>query len=73
MAVSPPPDWRRALAGRLSKETSAEARVRRGYQLLFAREPTPAEVRLATEFLAASTWEQYAQVLLTSNEFLYVD
>jgi hypothetical protein len=63
----------RALVQRLSPETSAEARVRRAYQLLFARGPTPAEVGLAKEFLAGSPWEQYAQVLLTSNEFLYVD
>ena len=47
--------------------------------VLFAREPLPDEVDLAVHFLAKPTtssmsrWEQYAQVLLPSDEMLYVD
>ena len=46
---------------------------------LLGAEPEKAELRLACEFLrrpgtpTMSRWEQYAQVLLTSNEMLYVD
>jgi hypothetical protein len=53
--------------------------VERIYQLLFAREPDRTEMKLALEFLhrpasvEMSRWEQYAQMLLASNEMLYVD
>ncbi|HKB42155.1 MAG TPA: DUF1553 domain-containing protein, partial [Gemmataceae bacterium] len=72
----------------LSRRLQAEApggvedRVRRAYLLLFARPATDAEVKLAVEFLragkpdapvSAATWREYAQVLLGSNEFLFVD
>lgn len=71
----------RALAARLQKEASTdEARVQRAFQLLFNRAPTASESQLAQEFLSApsndsklSNWEQYALVLLGSNEFLFVD
>ena len=63
-------------------------RVDLAYRLAFGRSPAPAETSSAVEFLAgfapmasgggdaAKTrqrgWEALAQVLLTSNEFLYV-
>jgi hypothetical protein len=73
-----------ALSRRLQVETSGgvEDRVRRAYLLLFARPASDAEVKLAVEFLTAgkpdtpvseAMWQQYAQVLLGSNEFLFVD
>ncbi len=73
-----------ALARHLQAEVphGAEARIRRAYQLLFNRAPTREQLRLGLEFLAAGApataipdelWQQYAQVLLGSNEFLYVD
>ena len=71
----------RALAGRLTSDSNTDnaRRVREVYRLLFGREPAQAETRLALEFLAGpagpemSRWEQYAQLLLASNEMLYVD
>ena len=71
-----------ALAGRLQGEGSAEKRVRRAYLLLFGRPATDTEVKLALDFLTGgkagaavpeAVWQQYAQVLLGSNEFLFVD
>jgi mono/diheme cytochrome c family protein len=71
----------RALAARLAetKEDDA-ARVRRAFPLLYGRPVTQAELQLGLAFLHAaqakdglSHWEQYAQVLLSANEFLYVD
>ena len=48
--------------------------LNRGYELLFQRAPSASEKRAAKEFLAGGgTWKQYAQVLLSTNEFSYVD
>jgi Protein of unknown function (DUF1553) len=70
-----------ALAQRLKVEVGEgiDARVRRAYLLLYGRPATEAQVKLAVEYLAAgdgsrdALWEQYAQVLLGSNEFLFID
>jgi len=67
-----------ALVRRLKAETPGgiEERVRRAYLLLYGRPATEGQVRLAVEFLKAGSdaaWEEYAQVLLGSNEFLFVD
>jgi len=70
----------RSLAARVNKAaTTDRTRVQRAYRLLFGREPERAEMKLALEFLGKpdapemSRWEQYAQLLLVSNEMLYVD
>jgi hypothetical protein len=73
-----------ALARRLKAQAPGgiEARVWRAYLLLYGRPATDGQVKLAVEFLTAgrpeapvsdAMWEQYAQVLLGSNEFLFVD
>jgi hypothetical protein len=71
----------KALAARILAEPAPDdaERIARAYRLVFAREPNAGEVRLAREFLREpeawemSRWEEYAQVLLASNEALYVD
>jgi hypothetical protein len=70
-----------ALATRLTSNQGENnrARVRQAYQLLFGRDPEQAELDVALKFLGKSDagdlprWQQYAQVLLASNELLYVD
>jgi hypothetical protein len=70
-----------ALAKRFTSDPdeSDPTRVQRACRSLFARDATPREIELATQFLSKPTtssmsrWEQYAQVLLASNEMLYVD
>jgi hypothetical protein len=64
-----------ALAARVSTAGDDTARIRCAYGLAFGREPSKAELALGVDFLAAGdkTWPQYAQVLLASNEFLFVD
>ena len=50
--------------------------IARAYRLLFHREPMAAEEKLGVTFLKQSgkdRWPLYAQVLLSSNEFAYVD
>jgi hypothetical protein len=79
----------RALTQRLLKlpvESDAE-RIHHAFLLLLARPPHPEELARGLEFLASSlrandndneaaalsVWQQYALVLLGTNEFLYVD
>ena len=71
------------LAARLTSLPDDPARLDRAFRLCFARGPTPAESETAARFLAAyeanpgqnraPAWEAWLRVLLTSNEFLYVD
>ena len=77
----------KALAHRpeVTAAPSLSARVTVLYQFLFGRVATPAETTRALEFVAQvgarpegasekmDGWEQYAQVLLMTNEFLFVD
>jgi hypothetical protein len=65
----------RALAERIARPDLDDG-ITTAYRLLFNRAPTERERQLGREFLEASTadaWKQYARVLLTSNEFAYVD
>jgi hypothetical protein len=68
------------LAQRLQQHAADDStRIRHAYDLLFAREPLPEELALAQNFLqqpaeaGLSTWEQFAQALLATNEMSYVD
>jgi hypothetical protein len=76
----------RALAARLQTEAKDDAaRVRLAYELAFARPAGDADVQLALHYFSAvdpteerprarlTRWERFAQALLASNEFMYVD
>lgn len=73
----------KALASRLEKEGGADppARITWAYRILFGRDPNAEELALGEEFVSQekraddrlTPWEQYAQILLGSNEFLYID
>ena len=73
-----------ALIARLQAEAGSDssARIRLAYQVLLEREPTAEELALAMECVSSSAadgataetlWREYAQVLLASNELLFVD
>lgn len=53
------------------------SRIDQAYRLLFQRLPGAQEKKLGLEFLrsgaSGSNWPEYAQVLLTSNEFQFLD
>ncbi|HEY0550756.1 MAG TPA: DUF1549 and DUF1553 domain-containing protein [Verrucomicrobiae bacterium] len=74
-------DRAKALAKRVTVDAkeNERARVEKVYALLFARTPEREEMKLALDFLrepestGMTRWEQYAQMLLASNEMLYVD
>jgi len=76
----------KALAARLlaGPDKDDSARIRRAFVLVFGRPATARELQLGLDYLRApepaggtriglSRWEQYAQVLLGTDEFLYVD
>jgi hypothetical protein len=71
---------------RLIQRVNAEAsggiadQIRRLYWLLYCRPPSKQEINLGEEFLgggdqpiATERWQQYAHVLLASNELMFVD
>ena len=75
----------RALVARpeVDAENAPEARIKALYQLVLSRRPTDQEVKRALEFIAAEqsgagdntlpVWEQFAQVLLMTNELMFID
>jgi hypothetical protein len=78
--------WRQAelLANRLlaDGEGGEASRIRKAYLLLYGREATEVEVRLGLDFLEdvrkdptqnSTAWQQFAQILLSANEFIFVD
>ncbi|MEX2140138.1 MAG: PSD1 and planctomycete cytochrome C domain-containing protein [Pirellulales bacterium] len=69
-----------ALVKRPEIESAAEPgdRIQRIYALLFGREATTDELALGEQFVTAgdgaeSNWQRYAQALMVSNEFLFID
>lgn len=78
----------RALAKRVERDAPADdaARIEYAYSVLFQRTPTSAERQIGLAYLAAplpgaittsavklTSWERYAQVLLGTNEFAFID
>lgn len=51
----------------------AENNIDAAYLLTLSRKPAEAERQLAAAFLEKMPFKSFAQVLLSSNEFLYVD
>lgn len=71
----------KALAERLRHEAADdETRIQFAYQLLYGRAVSDAELRLGMEFVQSASptqaelngWQRYCQVLLSSNEFMYI-
>jgi hypothetical protein len=64
----------KAFTARLTGDDAA--RVDQAYKILFQRVPTPQEKKLGLDFIHANgdkAWPEYAQVLMTSNEFEFVE
>jgi hypothetical protein len=65
-----------ALAARVAAAASTDdQRISATYRFVLQRDPTPEERRLAHEFMRANAgaWPAYTQVLLSSNEFTYLN
>jgi hypothetical protein len=52
---------------------SDTARLDRVYRRLIGRPPTPREEELALAYIKSASWADFLQVLLCTNEFIYVD
>ncbi|MGY8771323.1 MAG: DUF1553 domain-containing protein [Pirellulales bacterium] len=74
-------DRAKAFSQRLQNEADTlEEQINNGYLLLYGRKPTDKEIAVATNYLSSETssketltrWQQYCQVLLSANEFMYV-
>ncbi|MDB4786879.1 DUF1553 domain-containing protein, partial [Planctomycetaceae bacterium] len=73
----------KALVDRIRKEAggNGQTQITLAHQILFGRNPDDVELALGLEFVSRkhnpddklSVWEQYAQALLGSNEFMYID
>ncbi|OUT56184.1 MAG: hypothetical protein CBB71_18445 [Rhodopirellula sp. TMED11] len=73
----------KAFAERLHTEAPADdsSRIERAFQLAYGRSPSQPELQLGLDYLAGekaaedklTRWQSYAQVLLGSNELMYVD
>ncbi len=61
-----------ALAKRIA-ETKPDGRVHRMFQLVYGREATPDEREVCVRFLQQGSMVHLAQVLLMSNELMFVD
>ncbi|MEO8126008.1 MAG: PSD1 and planctomycete cytochrome C domain-containing protein [Bryobacteraceae bacterium] len=64
-----------ALAERIGSTGDQAASIQKTYRLLFGRAPTAQELALGTEFLKSNKdqpWPKYLQVLLSSNEFIFI-
>ncbi len=76
-----------AFAERVYDEVNDTARIQKAYRILFGRPPSEAETKAGIEFLQAhpdapgeqvaghpsTGWKEYARVLLSSNEFEFVN
>jgi Protein of unknown function (DUF1553) len=74
-------------ARRVYDEGTDEKRIHKAYRLLYGRAPTPAELKVGLEFFQSNpeppgnqvtgqpttAWKQYVRVLLSSNEFEFVN
>jgi mono/diheme cytochrome c family protein len=65
-----------ALTARVAANASGDdQRITATYRFVLQRDPTPEERRLARGFIEgnSSAWPEYTQVLLSSNEFTYLN
>jgi hypothetical protein len=77
----------RGVVKQLANEKDEAAKIQKAFVLLYGRPATERDVKMGLDFLAMpeptlpstepkpklSRWEQYAQVLLATNEFTFVD
>jgi hypothetical protein len=64
----------------IANATEPTDRIDRLYRIVYQRDPTAEELETGLKFVSTGSeskrlgvWEQYAQVLLESNEFVFVD
>ena len=61
-----------ALADKLAEGTDKE-KIIELYRLVFSRPPNGEELALGVAFVEQMPWEQYTQVILMTNELMFID
>ena len=61
-----------ALATQIPADQDPATRVRALYRKVLARDPSPKELDLAQSYLSTGTLEQYALILLSVNEEIFL-
>ena len=56
----------------MEAEADTAAKVRLLYRKILSRDPTPKEVDLAVSYLNQGALDQYAQILLSTNEEIFL-
>jgi mono/diheme cytochrome c family protein len=70
-------------AAQYSANATPDQKIRKLYQTVFQRQPSTREIEIGTDYIRnsppnpeaknLSPWERYAQILLCSNEFEFID
>ena len=63
----------KTLIAKLQPFKSSDEKIQQAYRLVFSREATPQELQIGQQYLKTQPWLPYAQVLLSSNELLFVN
>ena len=63
----------KALMTHLNQIKNTDERIREAYRIVYSREVTPQELSIGQQFLKTQPWLPYAQVLLSSNELVFVN
>ncbi|MBT6460864.1 MAG: DUF1553 domain-containing protein [Planctomycetaceae bacterium] len=75
-------DAAKKVAGRLSDESSTQARIKQLWRIVLTRSPQPDEIQMVQKWIRKSNgslsndfgvWPQLAQALMSTAEFQYVD
>ncbi len=64
---------RRSALGRSEAGDSPARQMERAFWLAAGRQPTPAEQKLALDFLREQSLEEFALAMFNLNAFVYVD
>jgi hypothetical protein len=67
-------EWAAGLAQRVQQVADVKKQIIKAYQLCFSREPRAGEISTGLDFLqSGASLADYCQVLLSLNEFIYVN
>ena len=61
------------LVAQQTRDDGAVERVQRIYRTIMGRKPTEDELALGLQFVGNQPWEQYAHILLMTNELMFID
>ena len=63
----------KAVVAQVAADVPIESRIATIYEIVLGRRPSDQELELSVAYLRQNTWNEFAHVLLMTNEFLFVD